>query len=126
MALKSARPYYGVLIYACGVAAFLIFGLAAVSGKNVYSCLEIFAAARLALSAQHAFAAGQFPLQFANDYAVALQPLFLYYTPVVYGLSALIQMATGWDPYNSLLVVIGIIAAGAALWSLLHNPAAWR
>jgi hypothetical protein len=113
MALTPARPYYGHLICACGLAVFFIFGLAAVSGNTVYSCLEIWMAARLALSAQHAFAAGQFPLQFANDYAVALQPLFLYYTPVVYGLSALIQMATGWDPYNSLLVVIGILAAAA-------------
>jgi hypothetical protein len=112
-ALTSTRRYCGVLICTCGVAAFFVAGLVAVSGNNVYSCIDILGAARLALSAQHALADGQFPLQFANDYAVALQPLFLYYTPVVFGLSAMIQMATGWDPYNSLLVVIGIIAAAA-------------
>jgi hypothetical protein len=114
MVLTPMRPSYGFLICACGIAAFVIFGLVAISGNNVYCCLDTWVAARLALSAQHAFAAGQFPLQFANDFAVALQPFFLYYTPVVYGLSGLIQMATGWDAYNSLLVVIGIIAAAAS------------
>jgi hypothetical protein len=87
----------GVLICACGVLAFIIFGITPVSGRLFFNGGEVGPAIRLAMSAQHALESGHFPLQFANDYAIALQPLFLYYTPLAYGLSAIIQMTTGLD-----------------------------
>jgi hypothetical protein len=104
----------GVPICACGVLAFIIFGIIPVSGKLFFNSGEVAPAVRLAMSAQRALESGHFPLQFANDYAIALQPLFLYYTPVAYGLSAIIQMTTGLDAYNSLLVVTAIISASGA------------
>ena len=108
--VNVVRRYSGVLICLCGLALFVQFGLIRVIGHH-YNPGEMLPAARLALSAQRALLDGQFPLQFANDYAIALQPIFLYYTPVFYGLAAVAQIVSGCDPYDSLLVGVAFMVA---------------
>ena len=106
--------YQGWLICACGVSAFIIFGLIPVSGKYFFNCGEVLPAVRLAFSAQHELEGGHFPLQFANDYAVALQSVFLYYTPGFLWARRHDPDGVRAGPTHSLLIVTALIAASAA------------
>lgn len=103
----------GLIICFIGVGAFAVLNIVPVWGDYFFNCGELAHAARLAASAQHALLDGDFPLQYANDYDIALRPIFLYYTPTYYGIAGLTQIITGLEPYRVMLILITVMALSA-------------
>jgi len=103
----------GLVICLAGVGIFVALNVAPLWGDHFFDCGESVYAARLAVSAQRSLAAGEFPLRYANDFYVALRPVFLFYTPGYYGAAALTQLVTGLDPYLASLILIVVIALSA-------------
>jgi hypothetical protein len=108
--MASGR-FQGLMICFAGVGIFAALNIAHVWGDYFFDCGESLYAARLAASAQRSLAAGEFPLRYANDFYVALRPVFLFYTPAYYGVAGLTQLVSGLDPYRVSLILI----SGAAL-----------
>jgi len=103
------RNLQGLSVCVLGVGAFAILYLQ--TGWCDHACPSDFqVAVRLSLSAYRSFAGQVFALEYANDYDVALQPVFLYYTPIVPAAGGVIQLATGLDPYRSVLIVVAAMA----------------
>jgi hypothetical protein len=109
----TAGRLKGLIICLAGVGIFAALNVAPLWGDHFFDCGESVYAARLAVSAQRSLAAGQFPLQYANDFYVALRPVFLFYTPGYYGAAAVTQLVTGLDPYLVSLILIVVIALSA-------------
>src|SRR6202048_2485585 len=103
----------GLIICISGVGAFVVLNIVPVWGDYFFHCGELVYAARLAASAQHALLNGDFPLQYANDFDIALRPIFLYYTPTYYGIAGLTQIITGLEPYRVMLILIIVMALSA-------------
>src|ERR1700677_3403988 len=108
--MASGR-FQGLMICFAGVGIFAALNIAHVWGDYFFDCGESLYAARLAAIAQRSLAAGEFPLRYANDFYVALRPVFLFYTPAYYGVAGLTQLVSGLDPYRVSLILI----SGAAL-----------
>jgi hypothetical protein len=109
----TADRLKGLAICLASVGIFAALNVAPLWGDHFFDCGESMYAARLAVSAQRALAAGEFPLRYANDFYVALRPVFLFYTPGYYGAAALTQLVTGLDPYLVSLILIVAIALSA-------------
>ena len=100
--LLSSDHIRGLSICILGIAAFVVLNIRPIWGDYFFNCGEVGYAARLSISAQRAFAGGDFPLQFANDYDIVLRPIFLYYTPGYYGATGLIQLFLSIDPNRAM------------------------
>jgi hypothetical protein len=77
---------------------------------------------RFVQSAKEAMGEGQFPIMFANDASLRLQPVYLYYTPVFYTVAGSLAWL-GLNAYDALLVglAVFVVCLQAGLWLLLRE-----
>jgi hypothetical protein len=113
--LANFSRFTGLAICVMSIVAFVALDIRPLWGDYFFNCGEVEHALQLADTARQAISNGEFPLQYANDSAVTLRPIFLYYTPIYYGVAGLIQLATGLDPNRTMLILIVIMACSATL-----------
>src|ERR1700730_2225766 len=113
--LSNLSRFTGLAICVMSIVAFAALDITPLWGDFLFNCGEAEYALRLADTARQAISNGEFPLQYANDFAVTLRPIFLYYTPIYYGVAGLIELATDLDQNRTMLILIVVMACSATL-----------
>ena len=123
----NGRPRYrrGLLAVALGIAAFVCwcgYFIYPYLGGPLFSANDLLNHVRLVENAREALAGGQILLRFSNSGGLMLQPVFLYYTPVLYSVAGGIEWGFGISAYDALLIAVGLFTgiAFVGTWRLLR------